>query len=119
VEASSASSVKAFAVEASKAGLSSEGIGSGIPTMAKPTEGAGMHSAGNMCRITAMKRLMPTKTSAMRIGAMIGVRSTSTKTIAIDDRPAMRDVRVVVVYDSPIVVPIVSPMAPAPAEAAK
>jgi hypothetical protein len=71
--------VKASAVEAAKAGLSAEGIGSGIPTMVEPTEGTGMPSSGRMCRITVMKRLMPTKTLA----AMIEVRSTSTKTIAI------------------------------------
>ena len=107
--------VKASAVEAAKAGLSAVGMASGNPSMAKPTESAGMHSPGRMCHITVMKRLVPSKTSA----AIIEVRSTSTKTIAIDDGPAMRDVRVVVVYHSPIVVPIVSPMSPAPAETAK
>ena len=41
------------------------------------------------------------------------------KTIAVDDRPAVRDVRVVVVDDSAVVVPIVSPVVPTPAEAGK
>src|SRR6202021_1033512 len=42
-----------------------------------------------------------------------------TKVITIDDRPAMRDVRVVVVNHPSAAVPIVAPIGPAPAEAAK
>src|SRR6201998_825325 len=43
----------------------------------------------------------------------------SVKIISIDDGRAVRDVRVVVVDDSPVVVPIVSPVVPTPAEAAE
>jgi hypothetical protein len=55
----------------------------------------------------------------MSIGGTVEVHSTRMKTIAIHDSPAMRDVRVVVVDDSPIVMPIESPMVPTPAEAGK
>lgn len=50
---------------------------------------------------------------------MIEVRSSRLKTISIDDGPAMRDVGVVIVDDSAVVVPIVSPVVPTPTEAGK
>jgi hypothetical protein len=50
---------------------------------------------------------------------MVEAHSTPMKTVSVSDRRAMRDVRVVVVDDSPAVVPIESPIVPAPAEAAK
>src|SRR6267154_3489578 len=61
---------------------------------------------------------MPVKISAMKIAGMIEVASIS-KVVAIDDGPAIRNVGVVVVDNPTFVVPIVSPMVPAPAEAAK
>jgi hypothetical protein len=104
VEASTAPSV-----EAAKTRLSSGGIGSRNPSMIEPTEGAGVRSC--LC--------VRAKTSAMRIGGMIEARSRRIRTIAVDDGPAMRNVRVVVEFDSPAVVPIVSPTVPTPAEAGK
>src|SRR5260370_38000750 len=65
-----------------------------------------------------MESLMPVEPTAMKIAGMIEVASIP-KIIAIDDGPAIRNVGVVVVYHSPCVVPIVSPVVPAPAEAAK
>ena len=59
---------------------------------------------------------MAVKAPAMSVDSMIVVR---VKVIAIDDSPAVRDVGIVVVDDSPFVVPIVVPMVPTPAEAAK
>jgi hypothetical protein len=103
-------------MESAKAGLSTEGVASRNPAVAESTEGAGMRT----CR--CVLGIGPTEsvdTSAMSIGGVIEVHSTRMKTIAIDDRPAMRDVRVVVVDDSPIVMPIESPMVPTPAEAGK
>jgi hypothetical protein len=50
---------------------------------------------------------------------MVEVCSNRMKTIAVDDGSAMRDVRVVVVDDSPAAVPTVSPIVPSPAKAAK
>ena len=61
-----------------------------------------------------MKRFMSGETTASPI---VEVRSTRMKIVAIDDGPAMRDVRVVVIDDSPVVVPIVPPVGPTPAEA--
>lgn len=97
---------------ATKAGLSSEGIGSHIPATIKPAEGAGMHAI-------AMKSLMPAKISPVKAAATIEVRSTRTKTIAINYSPAMRDVRIVVVHDPAAAVPVESPTVPTPAEASK
>src|ERR1700722_2027696 len=47
------------------------------------------------------------------------VEARRTKVITIDDRPAMRDVRVVVVNHPSAAVPVVAPIVPATAEAAK
>ena len=55
----------------------------------------------------------------MGIGGTIKVPPCRIETVAIDDGSAMRNVRVVVVFDSPAVVPIVSPTVPTPAEAGK
>src|SRR5580700_5466786 len=63
-----------------------------------------------------MKRFMSAETAA---GPMVEVCSNRMKTIAVDDGSAMRDVRVVVVDDSPAVMPIESPVVPTPSEAAK
>jgi hypothetical protein len=91
-----------------KAGLSSEGVASSYPAVVESSEGAGMHS------------LMTSKATGVNVRAMIEVvHSSRTKIIAVDDRPAMRDERVVVVDDSPAAVPIVSPTVPTPAEAGK
>jgi hypothetical protein len=62
---------------------------------------------------------MAPKTSAMGIGGMIKVPSRGIKAVAIDDGPAMRNVRIVIEFDSSAVVPIVSPAVPTPAEAGK
>ena len=53
--------------------------------------------------------------TAVKIGGMAEARRM--KVIAIDDRPAMRDVCVVVVDHPSATVPIVAPIVPAPAEA--
>ena len=60
---------------------------------------------------------MAPRTSAMGIGGMIKVPSCRIETTAIDDGPAMRNVRVVVVDDSPAAVPIEPPIVPTPAKA--
>src|ERR1700692_3545691 len=65
-----------------------------------------------------MKLLLPAR-GAGAIDAMVEVRSTRTKIAPIDDGPAMRNVGVVVVTYSSAAAPIVSPMGPTPAEAAK
>ena len=97
----------AAAVEAAEAGPSSQGVASGNPAMVESTEGPGMHS------------LMTGKAATVNVRGMIEVRSTRTKVIAIDDSPAMRDERVVVVDDSSAAVPIESPTVPTPPEAGK
>ena len=76
-------------VEAAKAGLPSGCVASRSPSMAEPAEGAGMCAC--LCvRGAGAREILPTRTtSALRIGAMIEIRSTRTKTVAIDDRPAM------------------------------
>jgi hypothetical protein len=108
------------AVETAKAGLSSGSIASGNPSMIKPTEGAGVRSCRCVRVIGPTKALMPSvKTSTTGV-SMIEVRSTRMNIIAIDDSLAMRDVRVVVVDDPPaFMAPIISPVMPTPAEAAK
>jgi hypothetical protein len=110
--------VKAAAVETTKAHLAPETIASGNSPMAEPTEGAGVRSSRCVRVARPTKPLISVKTSTMRIG-MIEVRSSRMKTIAIDDGPAMRNVCVVVVFDSAAVAPIVSPTVPTPAEARK
>lgn len=102
-----AAGAHAASVGAANAGLSSEGVGSRNPAMVEPAEGAGMRSP------------MTSEATAVNARAMIEVPSTRMKIIAIDDRPAMRDKRVVVVDHSPAAVPIVAPTVPAPAEAGK
>jgi hypothetical protein len=97
----------AASVRTAKAGLSSEGVASSYPAMVESTESAGMHS------------LMTSRATGVNVRAMIEVRSTRMKIIAVDDSPAMRDERVVVVDDSPAAVPIESPTVPTPAEAGK
>src|SRR5258707_9459643 len=52
-------------------------------------------------------------------GPMVEVHSTGVKTVAVDNRRAVREVRVVVVDDSAVVAPIESPMAPTPTKAAE
>ena len=76
--------------------------------MIEPAEGAGMRggrSAG------VAEALMPSNAAAVKTAVI--------ETIAVDDCPAMRDIRVVVILYSPAVVPIESPIVPTPAEAAK
>jgi membrane-bound ClpP family serine protease len=75
--------------------------------MVEPAEGAGMRS------------LMTSEATAVNVRGMIEVRSTRMKTIAIDDSPAMRNERVVVVDDSSAAVPVEAPTVPTPAEAGK
>ena len=74
------STAEAPSVEAPKTGLSSEGIGSGDPTMIEPAEGAGTHSSVGGA---------PAKAAATRIGGMVEAPSRRIETIAIDDGPAM------------------------------
>src|SRR5437667_9805111 len=66
-----------------------------------------------------MKAFMPVRSSAAKTGALINIRSTRMKIIAIDDRPAIRDESVVVENGSPAVMPIESPMVKTPAETAE
>src|ERR1700730_16567966 len=96
-------------MEAAKAGLSPEGIGSGDAPMIEPAEGA------RVCSLLGVR----SKTPAMKAGAMVEGPSRRVKAIPIEDAPAVRNVGVVVVDHSPVVMPIVSPMVPAPAESAK
>ena len=77
------------AVEAAKAGLSSGCVGSRTPSMAEPTESAGMRSCRWVRGVGSVKSLVPRTTSAIKIAAMIEVCSTRMKTVAIDDTPAM------------------------------
>jgi hypothetical protein len=65
-----------------------------------------------------MKSLMPVESAATKIAGMIEVASIS-KVVAIDDRSTIRNVGVVVVDNPAFVVPIVSPMVPAPTESPK
>ena len=117
MEASATPSVEASSsMESAKAGLSPEGVASRNPAVAESTEGAGMRP----CRcVLGIGPTEPVGTSAMSIGGTIEVHSTRMKTIAIHDSPAVGYVRVVVVDDPPIVMPIESPMVPTPAVAAK
>src|SRR5437879_2842114 len=121
VETSAAPTMAAAsaAEQAAKPGLSSGRVGSRTTSMAEPAEGAGMRSCRWVRGVGSVKSLVPRTTSAIKIAAMIEVCSTRMKTVAIDDGPAMRDVGVVVVDDSPVVMPIISPVVPTPAEAAK
>ena len=118
VKAPSTSGVEASttSVEAPKAGLSSGCVASRNPSVVEPAEGAGMRSLRRMRDVGPMPPPMAVKAPAMSIGSMIVVR---VKVISIDDSPAVRNVGVVVVNDSDVVVPIVIPMVPTPAEAAK
>ena len=62
VAASATMESASAAVEAAKAGLSSGCVASRGPSMAKPTEGAGVRSC-RCVRVAPVKRLMPAKTS--------------------------------------------------------
>ena len=116
VETPAAVETSAPAVEAAKAGPSPGSVASCNPAMAEPTEGPGMCCRRCVRVVGPTKSLMSVETSAMRIAGILEVASIP-KIVAIDYRPAMRNVGVVVVDNSPIVVPIVSPMVPTPAEA--
>jgi len=109
----------AAAVEPPKASLSSETIASCNSPVVEPTERSGVCSDGRVRVSGPMKPLMSVKISTMKIG-MIEVRSARIKTIAVDNSSATGDVCVVVVDDPPpFVAPIISPVMPTPAEAAK
>src|SRR5437016_13415324 len=95
-----AASVKAAAVETAKASLASGAIASGNPSMAEPTEGAGVCYCRCVRVVVPAKPLMSVKISTMKIG-MIEVRSARIKIVAVDNSSAMGDVRVVVVDDLP------------------
>jgi hypothetical protein len=106
------------AVETAKAGLSPERVASGNPSMVEPAKGAGVRSCHSVRVVVANKPLMSVKTSTMKIG-VIEVRLARMKTIAVDNSSAMGDVCVVVVDDpAAFVAPVISPVMPAPAEAA-
>jgi hypothetical protein len=119
VAASATVKASTAAMEAAKAGLSSVRVGSRTPSMAEPTESTGVRPCLCVRSVGPVKSLLPSKTPVTRTGAMIEVRSIRIKTIAIDDGPAMRHVGVVVVDDPSVVMPIVSPVVPTPAEASK
>ena len=65
VESATTTGMEAAAsgVTAAKAGLSSEGIGSGNPSMIEPTEGAGVCACLCVRSVGPVKSLMPRKTS--------------------------------------------------------
>src|SRR5271156_1566600 len=77
--------------------------------MAAPPKRAGMRSC----------RCVWTGAAETRIARTVEASSRRIEAVPIHDRPAVRDVSVVVVVHSATVVPIVSPVVPAPAEAAK
>jgi hypothetical protein len=109
----------ATSVETAKAGVSLEGVGPSNPAMVESTEGAGMHSRGDMRAVESMGNSSSAEAPAMRIGGAVEVSSTRTKIVTVDDRSAMRDESVVVVNYSPAALPIVSPTMPTPVEADK
>ena len=111
-----AASTESSAMETAKTRLSPRGVGPRNPAMIEPAEGPGMGAGQSVRAGRSTKRFMPAETSA---GTMSEVPLTRMKSITVDDRPAMRDVRVVVVDHSPAAVPIVIPMVPTPPEAAK
>jgi hypothetical protein len=92
-------------MEASKASLTTEAVPSRNSSVSKSAEGARVHSSRGTPTARRMKRGMAIEVSV--------------KVISIDDGRAVRDVRVVVVDDSSLVVPIVSPMVPTPGEPAE
>ena len=107
----------AASMKAAKAGSAPEGVASCNPAVTETAEGAGVRPGHAVRRIGAVNRVMPAKGPARRTGAPIE-RPSRTETIAIDDGPAVRDVRIVVVDDSAAAAPIKSPIVPTPAEAA-
>jgi len=97
-EAPAAEPAKAPAVKTAKAGLAPKGTGSRKLPMIEAAESAGTRSF-----------------QCARGGGTTEVLPVRSKTTTIDDAPAMRDVRVVVV-DAPAAAPIVSPTIPSPAK---
>src|SRR5580658_6237817 len=97
-EAPAAEPAKAPAVKTAKAGLAPKGTGSRKLPMIEAAESAGTRSF-----------------QCARGGGTTEVLPVRSKTTTVDDAPAMRDVRVVVV-DAPAAAPIVSPTIPSPAK---
>src|SRR5258707_8775502 len=86
--------------------------------MAKTTKRTGTLSS--LCaRAGATGTLIPAKAAAASIGRAVEVSARRIEAIAIHDRPAVRDVTVVVVVNSAAVAPVVPPVVPTPAEASK
>ena len=108
------STAKSSPMEAAHAGLSAECVAPRDAPMAEATERARMHSGRSVRHGGSMSA-----NSSTKITGMIEVRSTRMKTITIDDSRAVGAIRVVVVNDSPAMVPIESPIVPTPAEATK
>src|SRR5580692_4942434 len=97
-EAPAAKPAKAPTVKTAKAGLAPKGTGSRKLPMIEAAESAGTRSF-----------------QGARGGGATEVLPVRAKTTTIDDTPAMRDVRPVVV-DAPAAAPIVSPTIPSPAK---
>src|SRR5579864_9534194 len=108
-----ASAMKAASVKTTKAGLSSDRVASGEPTMREPSEGARVHAGWATRTAGTIKPLAPGEIPA-RIDAPIKTGTPRVKTVAVDDRAAMRDVGVVVVDHPSVMVPIEIPMVPSP-----
>ena len=62
------SAAEAAPMEAAKAGLSPEGIGSCNTSMIEPAEGARMHSSRHVWCVASVKARVPGKTAAMEVG---------------------------------------------------
>ena len=99
----------AATVKAAEAGLSAKRVAPRDTTVVESAECTGVHPASHVATVKAA--FVSTKAAAM---VEVGV-----KVVAINDRPAMREVRVVVVDDSAAVMPVVPPVVPAPPKAAK
>ena len=95
-------------VETPEAGLPTGGIASRNTAMTEPAERAGTRT-GHRVRIAG---------TAKRRGT-VEVGSRRMEIVPIDDRPALRDVGIVVVNHPSGTVPVEAPMVPAPTETAK
>src|SRR5579863_3169860 len=94
-------------VETAEAGLAAEGIVSRETAVIESAERAGM-GAGHCVRETGTAKAR----GAVKAGPI------RMKVVAIDNRRAMGDIRIVVVLHPAAAVPIESPMVPTPTEAA-
>ena len=113
MESSSATTEAASSVETAKAGLSTECVALGDPAMREPTEGSGMYSRRSVGHIRRVSRLTPA-VSAVSIPAVIEVGVTALEMIPIDNGCTVRNIRVVVVLNPAVVMPVIIPVRPSP-----